>query len=86
MQRSWWEPSHNWGDARSKRESGEGEVEGGQGLGLQGSTGYGKDSIFVLRKTGRNGRILSKGVASDLPPQRLTLAAGWDGDGWAAAG
>lgn len=85
MQRSWseWEPSQDWGECQEARETARrGEVEGGQGSSGQGSTGYSKDSIFVLRKTGINGRILSKGVASSLPLQRITQAAGWGRDGW----
>lgn len=67
---------------QERQQEGEGKVEGGQGSSGQGSTGYSKDSIFVLRKTGINGRTLSKGVASNLPFQSITQAAGWGRDGW----
>lgn len=54
-----------------------GKVGGGQGF-----PGCSTNSIFILRKIGRNGRIVSKGVASHLPFQRIPLAAGWRRDGW----
>lgn len=54
----------------------------GRGQGTQGSTVSSWDLIFVLRKVGRNGRILSRGVASSLPFQKISLVAVQSGDGW----
>lgn len=66
----------------------QGRVERGRGGGqgarvLQGSAGCSQNSVFIFRKIGRIGMILSEGVASDLSFPGISLAASGRRDGWA---